>query len=106
RKHLIARQPSGAIAVTGGKLTTYRKMAEDAVDLISSQPCRTADIALVGAPGDSRSRDRLDRRFGSEAALLHQAVERDHTLGEHVANTPALAVEVGWAKEAEGALTP
>ncbi|TXH40256.1 MAG: glycerol-3-phosphate dehydrogenase/oxidase [Actinobacteria bacterium] len=106
RKHLIARQPSGAIAVTGGKLTTYRKMAEDAVDLISGQPCRTADIALVGAPGDSRSRDRLDRRFGAEAALLHQAVERDHALGEHVADTPALAVEVGWAKDAEGALTP
>jgi glycerol-3-phosphate dehydrogenase len=59
-----------------------------------------------GAPGDSRSRDRLDRRFGSEAALLHQAVERDPSLGEHIADTPALAVEVGWAKEAEGALTP
>ena len=106
RKHLIARQPNGAIAVTGGKLTTYRKMAEDAVDLISSQPCRTADIALVGAPGDSRSRDRLTRRFGAEAAVLHQAVERDPGLGLHVADTPALAVEVGWAKNAEGALTP
>jgi glycerol-3-phosphate dehydrogenase len=106
RKHLIARQPSGAIAVTGGKLTTYRKMAEDAVDLISGQPCRTAEIALVGAPGDSRSRDRLVRRFGSEAAVLQQAVERDPSLGEHVDGTPALAVEVGWARDAEGALTP
>ena len=106
RKHLIARQPSGAIAVTGGKLTTYRKMAEDAVDLISGQPCRTAEIALVGAPSDSRSRDRLVRRFGSEAAVLQQAIERDPHLGEHVDGTPALAVEVGWARDAEGALTP
>jgi len=106
RKHLVARQPDGIIAVTGGKLTAYRKMAEDAVDLISGQPCPTAGITLVGAPGDSRSRDRLTRRFGSEAPLLHEAIERDPRLGEHIAGTPALAVEVTWAKQAEGALSP
>ncbi len=106
RKHLVARQPDGTIAVTGGKLTAYRKMAEDAVDLISGQPCPTTRIALVGAPGDSRSRDRLTRRFGSEAPLLREAIERDPQLGEHVGDTPALAVEVQWAREAEGALTP
>ncbi len=106
RKHLIARQPNGVIAVTGGKLTAYRKMAEDAVDLISSQPCPTPGIALVGAPGDSRSRDRLIRRFGSEAGLLHEAIDRDPALGDHVARTPALAVEARWARQAEGALSP
>lgn len=104
RKHLVARQPDGVIAVTGGKLTAYRQMAEDAVDLISSSPCPTAGIALVGAPGDSRSRDRLTRRFGSEAPLLREAIERDPGLGEHVDGTAALAVEVLWAKQAEGAL--
>jgi len=106
RRHLVARQPDGIIAVTGGKLTAYRKMAEDAVDLISGQPCPTAGIALVGAPGDSRSRDRLTRRFGSEAPLLREAIQRDPGLGEYVGDTPALAVEVQWAREAEGALTP
>ncbi len=106
RKHLVARQPDGVIAVTGGKLTAYRQMAEDAVDLISGQPCPTPGIALVGAPGDSRSRDRLTRRFGAEAALLHEAIERDPSLGEHIDGTPALAVEVMWAREAEGARTP
>ncbi len=106
RKHLIARQPNGVIAVTGGKLTAYRKMAEDAVDLITTQPCPTPDIALVGAPGDARSRDRLVRRFGGEAAALHEAIEREPALGEHLDGTPALAVEVTWAREAEGALTP
>ena len=106
RKHLIARQPNGVIAVTGGKLTAYRKMAEDAVDLISSQPCPTPGIALVGAPGDSRSRDRLIRRFGSEAGLLHEAIDRDPALGDHLAQTPALAVEARWARQAEGALSP
>ena len=106
RKHLIARQPNDVIAVTWGKLTAYRKMAEDAVDLISSRPCPTAGIALVGAPGDSRSRDRLTRRFGSEAELLRAAIERDPRLGEQLDGTHALAAEVMWARQAEGALTP
>lgn len=106
RKHLIARQPNGVIAVTGGKLTTYRKMAEDAVDLITSQPCPTPHIALVGAPGDSRSRDRLVRRFGCESAVLQEAIDREPALGKRLANTPAVAAEVRWAQQAEGALSP
>lgn len=106
RKHLVAQQPNGVIAVTGGKLTTYRQMAQDAVDLITSQPCPTPDIALVGAPGDSRSRDRLVRRFGDEAAFLEEAIDRDPALGHRLADTPARAVEVQWARQAEGALTP
>jgi len=106
RKHLIARQSNGVIAVTGGKLTTYRKMAEDAIDLITTAPCPTANIALVGAPGDSRSRDRLMRRFGAEAAVLQEAIDREPTLGQRLANTPAVAAEVRWARQAEGALSP
>jgi glycerol-3-phosphate dehydrogenase len=81
-------------------------MAQDAVDLISSQPCRTPQIPLVGAPGDSRSRDRLTRRYGSEANLLREAIDRDPALGEHLAGTPARVVEVAWARQAEGAMTP
>ena len=106
RRHLVAVQHNGVVAVTGGKLTTYRKMAQDAVDLITSRTCRTPDIALVGAPGDSRSRDRLRRRFGSEQPLLADAIDRDRTIGEHVGPTPALGVEVLWAQQAEGALSP
>ncbi|MEZ5119932.1 MAG: hypothetical protein R2686_08535, partial [Candidatus Nanopelagicales bacterium] len=66
----------------------------------------TPEIALVGAPGNSRSRDRLIRRFGDEAPLLREAIERDAALGEPVDGTAALAVEVAWARQAEGALTP
>lgn len=104
RRHLITRSDNGVIAVTGGKLTTYRRMAEDAVDVITSQPCRTADIALVGAPGDSRSRDRLVRHYGSEAELLQQAVDADPALGTPLRTASASPVEVLWARQAEGAL--
>lgn len=106
RKHLVARQPNGVIAVTGGKLTTYRQMAQDAVDLISAAPCPTPDIALVGAPGDSRSRDRLVRRFGDEAAILQEMIDREPALGARLEPTAARGVEVTWARAAEGALTP
>ncbi|MFC8798928.1 glycerol-3-phosphate dehydrogenase/oxidase [Promicromonospora sp. NPDC057138] len=57
RKHLVAVSPStGAVNVLGGKLTTYRAMAEDAVDLavehagLTAGPCWTTDLPLVGAP--------------------------------------------------------
>lgn len=106
RKHLVQVQPNGVIAVTGGKLTTYRRMAQDAVDLISSRPCPTPDIALVGAPGDARSRDRLVRRFGSEAPVLRQMIDRDARWGQLVGDSSALAAEVRWARMAEGARTP
>jgi glycerol-3-phosphate dehydrogenase len=57
RKHLVEVSPStGAVNVLGGKLTTYRTMAEDAVDLavkhagLTAGPCWTTALPLVGAP--------------------------------------------------------
>jgi glycerol-3-phosphate dehydrogenase len=46
----------------------------------------------------------LTRRFGSEASLLKDAIDRDPALGELVEGTAALKVEVLWARQAEGAL--
>ena len=57
RSHLVTASESGAIAVLGGKLTTYRRMAEDAVDLAVRTrlgrdvvPSRTATLRLVDGP--------------------------------------------------------
>jgi glycerol-3-phosphate dehydrogenase len=98
RRHLVKRLPGGVIAVTGGKLTTYRRMAQDAVDLISGTPCPTVAIPLVGAPGNSRSRDRLIRRYGAEADLVRRLDPSPLGAG------PSTAAEVAWAFAAEGAL--
>src|SRR6478672_9113404 len=51
RKHAIFTGPFGLYTITGGKLTTYRAMAEDLVDRVAadlggSGPCRTRDIPL------------------------------------------------------------
>ena len=40
RKHAIFRGPKGLITVTGGKLTTYRKMAEEVVDMVTRRQGR------------------------------------------------------------------
>ena len=51
RRHALSEGPSGMLTITGGKLTTYRRMAKDVVDRIVSRdgrraPCRTDDIHL------------------------------------------------------------
>lgn len=57
RDHTTITSRSGLITITGGKWTTYRKMAEDAVDLavehggFDAGPCRTQNLPLVGAAG-------------------------------------------------------
>lgn len=58
RRHTVRTSPSGMVTVTGGKLTTYRKMAQDTVDVAvgalgrRSLPCRTKPLRLRGAtPG-------------------------------------------------------
>jgi len=77
RKHAVRTSANGVVTVVGGKLTTYRRMAEDAVDAtgIASAPSPTADLALLGAaPAGELARidapARLVRRFGTEAPLV------------------------------------
>ncbi|CAL8470362.1 g9904 [Coccomyxa elongata] len=58
RDHIVTQDPDGLITVTGGKWTTYRLMAEDAIDkalatgrMRAAGPCRTHNLPLVGAAG-------------------------------------------------------
>lgn len=54
RDHLITMGDSGLITITGGKWTTYRKMAEDVVDIamknydLPDKPCMTKELKLYG----------------------------------------------------------
>jgi len=88
RRHAVRTSPSGLVTVVGGKLTTYRRMARDAVDAaiavgrLRAGPCRTARLPLVGAgsatnPGtvDPTLWARLVARYGTEArAVVAEAV--------------------------------
>jgi glycerol-3-phosphate dehydrogenase len=55
RDHTIAVSPSGLLTITGGKWTTYRKMAEETINRaaelagLPSRPCRTAQTSIAKA---------------------------------------------------------
>lgn len=77
RRHAVLRSDDGVVTVVGGKLTTYRRMAQDAVDALglTAAPCRTRSLPLLGAaPREQLARlgapTRLVRRFGTEADLV------------------------------------
>jgi glycerol-3-phosphate dehydrogenase len=101
RHHAVTRSASGVLSVTGGKLTTYRRMAEDAVDEISKRRCRTKKLRLHGADGydelvddaDAASRrlgiapalvTHLANRYGSDTRVLAAMITSDPTLGEPI----------------------
>ncbi len=118
RRHaVVVDDATGAITVVGGKLTTYRRMAEDAVDVIAARPgvragrCRTRHTPVVGAqppgtPAPPGVPPRLARRFGAEAAEIAALADGRPDLLEPLApGLPTLGVEVLAAVQREGALT-
>ncbi len=84
RDHIIRVSAAGLLTIAGGKWTTYRKMAQDAVDhavqtfgLAPKKDCHTDRLPLVGAE-DYRERgdQELVRDFGlapAVAAHLHRS---------------------------------
>ena len=112
RRHAIVEDPaSGALAIVGGKLTTYRRMAQDVVDRLTVRPCRTARLPLVGAAPPSALRsvaapERLVRRYGTEAPAVAALADGRPELLEPVApGVPVCAAELLWAERHELALT-
>jgi len=72
RDHAVLPGPKGLTTIVGGKYTTYRRMAEDAVNaaiapLGLTTPSRTATLALVGAERWAQTKGRAD-----EIALRHR----------------------------------
>ncbi|MFE5715776.1 glycerol-3-phosphate dehydrogenase/oxidase [Streptomyces sp. NPDC056501] len=116
RKHAVLTSPSGVVTVVGGKLTTYRRMAQDAVDAavatgdLSAGPCRTASVPLVGAARPQTLAGlgvpaRLVYRYGSEAPAVHALGLEDPALARPVVpGHPVTGAELVWAVRHEGAL--
>ncbi|MFG3046184.1 glycerol-3-phosphate dehydrogenase/oxidase [Streptomyces sp. NPDC048241] len=114
RRHAVLTSADGVVTVVGGKLTTYRRMAEDAVDAcgLTSASSPTATLPLVGAAAPEHLRDlpapaRLVRRYGTEALAVRALAEQDPTLAEPVLpGHPVTRAELLWAARHEGALDP
>ncbi|MCP2164275.1 glycerol-3-phosphate dehydrogenase/oxidase [Goodfellowiella coeruleoviolacea] len=116
RRHQVHTAPDGLVTVVGGKLTTYRRMAEDALDAalraagIPHRPCRTHRLPLVGAATRAQlaaiaAPRRLVRRYGTEApAVLAQAQGDPRLLEPITEDTATTTAELLFAIRHEGAL--
>ncbi|MFI2205379.1 glycerol-3-phosphate dehydrogenase/oxidase [Streptomyces sp. NPDC020192] len=116
RRHAVLTSPDGVTTIVGGKLTTYRRMAQDAVDAataargLPAAPSPTAALPLVGAAAPARLRalsapPRLVRRYGTEAEAVHALAAGHPALAEPVLpGHPVTRAELLWAVRHEGAL--
>ena len=128
REHAVASVAPGLSAIAGGKLTTYRKMAEDAVDFAlgpqraKAQQSITRRVQLVGAVGyeatkaqaaarahrigwDQSRTEHLLTRYGSELTVIADMVRADPDLARPLEAAPSyLRAEVAFAVTHEGAL--
>jgi glycerol-3-phosphate dehydrogenase len=112
RRHSVRVSPSGVVTVTGGKLTTYRRMAADAVDEVAKlidvdAKSRTKRIRLHGAVGFKASErlDHLTGRYGSDAQAVRALAAQDD-LGHRLADgLPYLRAEIVYAARHEMART-
>ena len=112
RRHAVLESPQGVITVVGGKLTTYRRMAQDAVDAavrrrgLTAAPCRTRDVPLIGAGGPSTSGlpPSLVARHGGAARAVIDAATVANPLDAIAEGIDVTRAEIEFAATHEGAL--
>ena len=131
REHRITAQPNGVVRVAGGKYTTYRVMARDAIDaalgtsVARDRPSATADMPVIGAADEAtregiargladypaiaaahpQAAERLAQRHGTEAPDVAALGETLGLLRPLVPGRPFLEAEVAWAIRNELALS-
>ena len=111
RDHYLVVSESGLVTITGGKWTTYRKMAEDTVNQASlvaglrDQPCITKDLRIHGWLKHFDKTDPLSY-YGSDAIYIKKIVNADPAMGEKLhEKLPYIKAEVIWAVREEMART-
>jgi glycerol-3-phosphate dehydrogenase len=128
REHIVTHSVPGLVVVAGGKWTTYRVMAKDAIDAAADAldgkipPSTTQDIALLGAEGYQAAwnkRGKIARAFGVHKVRIEHLLNRYGVLTDElldlVRTRPELAeplpgaddyiqAEVVYAASHEGAL--
>ncbi|HET6738761.1 MAG TPA: glycerol-3-phosphate dehydrogenase/oxidase [Kribbella sp.] len=115
RRHAVITSPDGVVTIVGGKLTTYRRMAQDALDTALDQSdvdvrrqCETHRIPLVGAADRAhlaavRAPARFVQRYGVEAPrVIDGPPELQEAIAPGLRTTYA---ELRFAVRHEGALT-
>lgn len=111
RSHKIIVSDSGLITITGGKWTTYRRMAQDtlnkAIQLgkLPNAKCRTKDLLIHGANGNT---DKLHHLYiyGSDQKGIEQLIKESPELAEKLhPRLEFVKAEIVWAIRNEMART-
>ncbi len=118
RRHGVTVSESGVVTITGGKLTTYRRMAKDTVDQIARilgkrRRSRTKSLPIIGSEGyeappdtpEPSLHEHLAGRYGTEASVVLD-LAADPDLGDAlVPGLPYLRAEALFAVRHEMART-
>jgi glycerol-3-phosphate dehydrogenase len=128
REHVVRRSAPGLVSIAGGKYTTYRVMARDAVDVAARDlpfpvpPSHTESLPLLGAVGSGQAARRaqlhpgaaglsreqvehLARRYGTQALRVLDLVVEEPALGTPLDGADSyLSAEVHFAVLNEAAL--
>src|SRR5260370_22711449 len=128
RSHVVFQENNGMVTIVGGKLTTYRRMAQDTIDVIAkrdgmpiSHP--TQKLLLAGAIGWRDAKREIEARghelglapevvehlsftFGSNASTVLDLIDEEERLRERLLpDLPYLYAEVAYACPAQMAMT-
>lgn len=121
RDHMIESSRSGLVTITGGKWTTYRRMAEDAVDRIevvaglTHRPCATRSLRIHGSPPAGTTAAGIAPEppspgplavYGTVAESIRQLAAADPRLASPIhPSLPTIRAQVVWAVRHEMART-
>jgi glycerol-3-phosphate dehydrogenase len=129
RSHSVLQSPSGLVSIVGGKLTTYRRMAQDTVDVLSrrdgTKPAHpTQSLPLQGSAAwpvvqrelaqratklglDVEVIEHLGHSYGSEALTILDLIQDEPSLAARlIAELPYIQAEVIYSCRHEMAVTP
>lgn len=129
REHTVDRPVPGFVSLAGGKYTTYRVMAKDAVDMATNDITKlvnesvTDKLPIIGADGYWALTQQIDQlalqynlksetithllnRYGSDASEIFALIDDDRKLAQPVVrDLPYLKAEIVYSVVAEGALS-
>ncbi|TMC38310.1 MAG: glycerol-3-phosphate dehydrogenase/oxidase [Chloroflexi bacterium] len=129
RTHAVLQSPSGLVTIVGGKLTTYRRMAQDTVDVLNHRDGSpvvhpTQSLPLQGSAGwpfvqrelekqgsalglSHQTIAHLGKSYGAEAITILDLISGDPSLAQLlIDDLPYIRAEVVYATCYEMAVTP